>query len=1178
MTANTTVQTYSWLTGTTPGSTGTGLDQIVDWINRDTSLAGSTSAADITAGAAAANGLNALINEAANATGASADRVFTADEVVAMNTYIRAHRLAEWTSLHGDDEAGLETGFHLVQGDGGVTQFRGANAINTVADGLYHLGFEIQDGHFLNEDGDANATVDQVASWLTALYTDHSSSGSGLDRLVDMVMADAGLAASIPESQIEAGADAANAMSRIIADAIGATGVAADGTISITDVRTINAWIRAQPEGISTWTMLHGDDENGVETGYHLVQNDGANTPLFGANGVNTVADGIFHLGFAIRNSNVLNEDGNANATLRDLGNWLTYFFCDQSTTGTGLDRIVDIIMADTGLMKWNYSVDTLAGAKAADGMNHIIVDAIAATNAMADGWITADDLVAMNAWIRADDIRFQTWVDLHGDDGQEFASGYHLVQNDGAETNYFGRNLVNTVADGIYHLAFDIVDGRFVNEDGDQNALLDDVAEWLNSFYKGTPLIVGTGNAETVGGTNAAEEIDAEDGDDIVSAGAGNDIVHGGWGNDAIYGGQGNDIIFGDWGDDTVDGGAGADSYRVRGTYAGGWSSFSGFDTYADTGTTGNDIILALGGDVDIGLTGFDSTTGIEIIDGRQATGTVTLLGDWNSNTLDFRDVTLLGTFAIDGGYGNDTIYGGSRGEIISGGGGDDWIDGGAGSDSYRVSGNYAGGWSSFSGFDTYADTGSTGTDVIVAIGADVDIGLTGFGPSSGIETIDARQATGTVRLIGDWNANVLDFRATSFLGATFTIDGGDGDDTIFGSARADIIWGGRGNDRLNLGAGSDIYRVNGNYAGGWSSFQGFDTYVDDGTSGTDSIQAIGPGDVDIGLTGFSAASGIEVVDGTRTTGTVRLLGDWNANVLDFSSTTFVGTNIVIDGGDGNDTITGSAGADVIWGGKGNDALNLGGGSDTYRVTGAVGSGFQGYDTYKDSGTSGIDTIQAIGTGNVDIGLTGLAANSGIDAVDASGATGTVRLLGDSAANTLDFRRVAFTGTNIVVDGGAGDDLIYANSAANTVCGSSGNDRLYGFAGNDTLSGGDGRDTVSGGAGRDVLTGGTGRDTFLFDTSASAGNVDTIADFSVSDDVIAFDDAVYSAIGGAGALAAAAFRIGAAAADADDRIVYNSVTGALYYDADGTGSGAQVQVATLTAGLTLTNAHFMIV
>lgn len=61
----------------------------------------------------------------------------------------------------------------------------------------------------------------------------------------------------------------------------------------------------------------------------------------------------------------------------------------------------------------------------------------------------------------------------------------------------------------------------------------------------------------------------------------------------------------------------------------------------------------------------------------------------------------------------------------------------------------------------------------------------------------------------------------------------------------------------------------------------------------------------------------------------------------------------------------------------------------------------------------------------------------------------------------------------------------------------------------------------------------------------------------------------------GAGLVAGAAitseqFTIGRVAVDESDRLIYNSFTGGLFFDADGTGSSQQVKIAQLATGLAM--------
>jgi serralysin len=204
------------------------------------------------------------------------------------------------------------------------------------------------------------------------------------------------------------------------------------------------------------------------------------------------------------------------------------------------------------------------------------------------------------------------------------------------------------------------------------------------------------------------------------------------------------------------------------------------------------------------------------------------------------------------------------------------------------------------------------------------------------------------------------------------------------------------------------------------------------------------------------------------------------------------------------------------------------------------------------------------------------------IQAVWDAGGTDRIDGSGYSKALTIDLRDGHFSSLGaksnfavaygVIIEnatGGSGDDRITGNQWDNVICGGKGADRISGGAGNDRLIGG---------PGDDVLSGGSGRDCFVFKTALdSDANVDRITDFSPVNDVFRLDDAIFESLA-KDALAAATFRIGAAALDANDRIIYNDDTGALVYDANGNAAGKATCFARLDAHLAITSADFLII
>ncbi|WP_457093668.1 polysaccharide lyase family 7 protein [Microvirga sp. P5_D2] len=145
------------------------------------------------------------------------------------------------------------------------------------------------------------------------------------------------------------------------------------------------------------------------------------------------------------------------------------------------------------------------------------------------------------------------------------------------------------------------------------------------------------------------------------------------------------------------------------------------------------------------------------------------------------------------------------------------------------------------------------------------------------------------------------------------------------------------------------------------------------------------------------------------------------------------------------------------------------------------------------------------------------------------------------------------------------------------TIEGSNSNNYLTGASANEWLKGNAGRDVLWGKAGSDVLTGGTQEDAFVFDT-AIGKDIDIITDFNLADDSIRLENKIFSKLTNTGKLSSSFFKVAEKAGDANDYIVYNKTTGALSYDADGSGLGAAKIFAVIENKAALTAADFFVI
>ncbi len=521
-------------------------------------------------------------------------------------------------------------------------------------------------------------------------------------------------------------------------------------------------------------------------------------------------------------------------------------------------------------------------------------------------------------------------------------------------------------------------------------------------------------------------DSVTAGDGDDLIETGAG-DGDQSAWSNsaggDIVDAGAGNDRIFGDARREIAQAlteGESQTGLAGRGEFL---SGGNGSDTLvggaardALFGGAGDDVLIGgAGGDWIVGdsyVTALSTGWGVAInavdlnLDGNEIAADANLRADFNARFAQ-REFQNAGFKLGSDDPGRDMIYAGSGDDWVSAEAGDDFIDGGSGSDVL---------------------IGGRGSDAILG-GDDSDW------------------------ILGDELGDSLDNQAGD------VIDGGIGDDFLFGLGGDDVIFGGTGKDYVDGGKGNDII-VGGSGDDTLRGGSGKDTYVFNRGDGVDLITD--PDDQD----GSVDAQGTN----TNPNKSILVLGEG----ISKSNIKFRKGSFEIDLGGGDQIhFQLPAGVDDPSLISALDRIEFADGSvmawDDILAQGFDLDGTEGNDII--AGTKVSDRISGFGGNDI---LAGLAADDVLD-----GGAG-----------------------NDALNGGTGNDLLLGDAGVDILNGDSGDDRLEGGADADTLDGGDGTDTLLGGAGDDFLNGRAGADAL----AGGAGNDNYAIAYGIGHDTIADD------------------------------------------------------------------------
>jgi VCBS repeat-containing protein len=715
-------------------------------------------------------------------------------------------------------------------------------------------------------------------------------------------------------------------------------------------------------------------------------------------------------------------------------------------------------------------------------------------------------------------------------------ASPWHIVGNE-------KNNFIHVRSGSV-----DLSGWTFANWQASQDMI-------LISGDTGTNALIGSSQNDSLEGEAGTDDLQGGSGNDILDGGNGNDTLHNELGVDTFQGGTGDDLIWFGANEalagEFVDGGDGFDTLRLTGDNNFLQSVVVGVERLEFGGTANVDLMGAqaqlishvvgsTGGNA-IRVTGSTDLSGWTFANWQPTQDTITVIGMSSadqiigsslSDTLHGAD----GNDDLQAGEGNDRLDGGGGNDVLHNQGGRDTFLGGAGDDVIIVGQNEAEVGEVFDG--------GTGTDTLI-IGGDND--FTGSFVSN-IERLEFAawaiadvvavdltniQAQSPWFIAGNEKGNVIHVRGGSvdLSGWTFAsswqrsqdtilISGNTGADTLIGSSQNDRLEGETGNDDLQGGDGNDVL----NGGGGDDALNGGagNNHLNGG-EGNDFLIAGSGADVFNGGGGFDevtyeyASSGVTVDLGNASVNIGEAYGDLYFGIENVTGSEFDdvirgndGSNLLLVGRNGNDTIYGGDGGDILEGRAGNDDLQGGDGNDS--LDGGDGNDVLhnqgGRDTFVGgagddriivgqneaeagevfSGGEGVDTLFVLGHNDFTVStITGIerlvfepGTGTDVVAVDLTTAQAASpwHIVGNEKGNFIHIRSgsVDLSGwtfgnwlmsqDTILISGGTGVDALTGSSQNDSLEGEAGNDILDGRAGNDTLTGGKGDDTLDGGNG----------------------------------------------------------------------------------------------------------------